>query len=76
MSFGAIARTRILRDKAGTTMAVQKWWKKARPAEGEVRNLNIFNGDVQLIIIIISEINLPVFLFLVAIYMYIQFSCH
>ena len=37
MSFGAIARTRILRAKAGTTMAVDKWWKKQRPAEGEVR---------------------------------------
>jgi hypothetical protein len=36
MSFGAIARTRILRAKAGTTMAVDKWWKKQRPAEGEV----------------------------------------
>ena len=40
MSFGAIARTRILRAKAGTTMAVDKWWKKQRPAEGEVRTSN------------------------------------
>lgn len=38
MSFGAIARTRILRAKAGTTMSVDKWWKKQRPAEGEVRS--------------------------------------
>ena len=37
MSFGAFARTRVLRLKDGTTMAVEKWWKKQRAAEGEVR---------------------------------------
>jgi hypothetical protein len=43
MSFGAIARTRILRAKAGTTMSVDKWWKKQRPAEGEVRTGSSMN---------------------------------
>jgi hypothetical protein len=43
MSFGAIARTRILRAKAGSTMAVDKWWKKQRPAEGEVRNCRLLH---------------------------------
>lgn len=37
MSFGALSRTRILRLKDGTSMAVDKWWKKQRPAAGEVR---------------------------------------
>ena len=38
MSFGAFARTRVLRAKSGITTSVEKWWSKQRPAEGEVRD--------------------------------------
>ena len=43
MSFGAICRTRMLRAKAGVPMSVEKWWKKQRLAEGEVRFVYIYD---------------------------------
>lgn len=49
MSFGAFSRTRILRLKDGTTMAVEKWWKKQRPVAGEVR-IDLTHVIIQLYI--------------------------
>jgi hypothetical protein len=39
MSFGAFARTRILREKAGVHSSMKNWWKKMVPVEGEVRRM-------------------------------------
>jgi hypothetical protein len=38
MSFGAIARSRVLQAKAktGVPMAMTNWWKKTVEVEGEV----------------------------------------
>jgi hypothetical protein len=39
MSFGAIARTRVVlaKVKSGVPMAMTNWWKKTVEVEGEVR---------------------------------------